>query len=271
VDVEFSGDKADIYADDVAVELDEAGDAYTVKSMLNPQSIVNLTITRLAPGFQVGTDGKTLYGTDLANPWGSMRHAFWPRCRAAGQIVTKDGPIDFRGRAMVVYALQGMKPHHAAARWNFVNFAGPTHSAVLMEFTTPPSYGSTVVSIGGVATDREIITAGPSTSAAHTASRVDETTGWPEPTAVRYTWSGQTRDGRGVEALIEGPLGARLDKIDLMAQVPGFVKEIIAGTIGTKPYIYQYAPRGPPLPLRLKLDGAEEVEEGVCFIETTFL
>ena len=93
--------------------LSEDGTSYTVKSATNNASIVNLTITRTAPGFQVGKDGKSSFGTDPQKPWGSMRHAFWPRCSAEGVIITKDGNIDFKGRALFVHALQGMKPHHA--------------------------------------------------------------------------------------------------------------------------------------------------------------
>lgn len=93
--------------------LNEEGSAYTIKSVVNEASIVNLTVTRAAPGFQVGKDGKTYYGTDPKHPWGSMRHAFWPRCKVEGSIATKSGNIDFGGKGLFVHALQGMKPHHA--------------------------------------------------------------------------------------------------------------------------------------------------------------
>ena len=42
-----------------------------------------------------------------------------------------------------------------------------------------------------------------------------------------------------MEAVIEGPLDQRLDRIDVMAEVPGFVKKIVGAAVGTKPYIYQ--------------------------------
>lgn len=132
-----------------------------------------------------------------------------------------------------------MKPHHAAATWNFVNFQGPTHSAVMMEFTTPPSYGSTTVNVGCIATKDEIVFAGCKGTATHTAVKDDSESAWPEPTEVKYTWSGTTKDGKAVEAVIEGPLGDRADRIDIMHEVPGFVRSIIAGAAGTRPYIYQ--------------------------------
>ncbi len=224
---------------DCAVELSDDATFYTIKSMNDERSIVNLKVTRTAPGFQAGRTGNTLYGTDLEQPWGTMRHAFWPRCVAEGTITTKDGPIDFKGRAFFAHALQGMKPHHAAARWNFLDFQGPEYSAMVMEFTTPPSYGSTVVTVGAIARDGEIVTAGCQPPVQHVAVRQDSESEWGEPTEVRYTVEGTTKDGKKVEAVIEGSLDERLDRVDVMAEVPGFVKKIVAGAAGTKPYIYQ--------------------------------
>ncbi|KAI2620090.1 oxidative stress survival, Svf1-like protein [Hypoxylon sp. NC1633] len=268
--IEFSEDKTSFYATDCAVELSEDGTAYTIKSMNDPQAIVNLKVTRTAPGFVVGKDGKTLFGTDLSHPWGTMRHAFWPRCTAEGSIMTKDGPIDFKGRAMYVQALQGMKPHHAAAKWNFVDFQGPTYTAVLMEYTTPPSYGATVVSLGGISKDGETITAGAICSAKHLKTKQDTENDWPEPTEAKYTWSSATKDGKAIEAVIEGSLGDRIDRIDVMAEVPGFVKKIVAGAAGTKPYIYQYYPNE-TLELKLKIGDQEITERGKMFCEATFI
>lgn len=238
-DIEFSEDLTSFYAKDCAVELSADGKSYTVKSMTNPNSIVNLTITQNAPGFVVGENGKTLYGTDLTKPWGSMRHAFWPRNSVEGTIVTKDGPITFTGNALFIHALQGMKPHHAAAKWRFGNFQGPNYSAVMMEYTTPPSYGSTIVNVGGIVTDSEILVAGASNSAVHSKVKNDAQNEWPEPEDVKFEWKGQTKDGKSVSGIVEGPLEGRLDKIDVMAEVPGFVKQIVGGVAGTKPYIYQ--------------------------------
>ncbi|KAI0152494.1 oxidative stress survival, Svf1-like protein [Hypoxylon sp. NC0597] len=268
---EFSEDKSNFYAKDCALELSEDGKTYTIKSMNDPHAIVNLKITRVAPGFVAGKDGKTLFGTDLSNPWGSMRHAFWPRCVTEGSIMTKDGPIDFKGKGFFSHALQGMKPHHAAARWNFINFQGPTYSAILMEFTTPPSYGTTVVTVGGLAKDDEIITAGCNCSATHLKTKQDSENDWPEPTEIRFTWSGSTKDGKAVEASLDCSLGDRIDRIDVMAEVPGFVKNIVAAAAGTKPYIYQFYPHNIPTELKLKIGDQEITEQGRVFSEATFI
>ncbi|KAK0391189.1 hypothetical protein NLU13_0690 [Sarocladium strictum] len=266
--VDFNDDKTAFYADDCAVELSEDGTTYTIKSMNDDKAIVNLKITRETPAFHAGETGKTLYGTDLSNPWGSMRHSFWPRCVTEGTITTKEGAIDFKGKALFIHALQGMKPHHAAAKWNFADFQGPTYSAVLMQYTTPASYGSTVVSVGGISKKDEIITAGTDHTVTHTAVNADAENDWPEPTAIKFAWSGKTSDGKAVDAVIEGPIGPRVDKVDVMAEVPGFVKKIVAGAAGTKPYIYQYSPK---VTLKLKIGDEEITEEGQLFSEATFI
>ncbi|KAI0106273.1 survival factor 1 [Nemania sp. FL0031] len=268
-DYDFSEDKTSFYAKDCAVELSEDGKSYTIKSMNDERSIVNLKVTQAAPGFVAGKDGKTLYGTDLSNPWGTMRHAFWPRCEAEGSIVTPDGPVDLKGKAVFIMTLQGMKPHHAAAQWNFLEFQGPKYSALLMEFTTPPSYGTTVVDVGGIVKDGEIITAGATCHATHTKTKQDTVNGWPEPTEAKYTWTGTTKDGKPVEATIEGPT-VRQDCVDVMAEVPGFVKTIVANAAGTKPYIYQFAPQD-SVTLKLKIGDEEVTEEGRIFAEATFI
>lgn len=105
-----------------------------------------------------------------------------------------------------------------------------------MEFTTPPSYGNTVVNVGGIATDDKIIYAGSTNTVKHTASHDDPECHWPEPEAITFTWS--SPDG-SLEAELAGDMGERWDRVDIMAEVPKFVKQIVAGAAGTKPYIYQ--------------------------------
>ena len=139
-----------------------------------------------------------------------------------------------------------------------------------MEFTTPPSYGSTVVNVGGIVTDGEVLFAGANNSATHTKSKQDVENEWPEPEEVKFTWKGKTREDENVEVVLEGSLGKRLDRIDVMAKVPGFIKTIVGGTVGTKPYIYQYSPRQ-KLPIKININGKEVAEEGTLFSEATFI
>ena len=100
----------------------------------------------------------------------------------------------------------------------------------MMEFTTPPSYGASVVNASAVATDGAIVCAGAGGSATHTSTNDDPD--WPEPKTVKFEWRGQDAHGAQVEAEIAGELGPRVDKVDVMAEVPGFVKTIVGGVVG---------------------------------------
>ncbi|KAJ5408920.1 Survival factor 1 [Penicillium cosmopolitanum] len=257
-------------ADNLAITLNEEGDSYSIKSTVNPDSVVDLKITRKAPGFAAGKNGTSYFGTDPKNPWGSMTHSFWARCAVEGTITTKAKTYDLAGRGVFIPALQGMKPHHAAARWNFLNFQTPTFSAIMMEFTTPPSYGSTKVTVGGILKDGEIIYAGTDNKVTHTNTEQDPESEWPEPTSIKWEWSGKSADGQDVTAEVDGPLGKRLDRVDVMGEVPGFIKTIAGSVAGTRPYIFQYSPKE-KLSLKLNIGGVETVEEGFLFSESTFI
>lgn len=139
-----------------------------------------------------------------------------------------------------------------------------------MEYTTPPSYGETVVTVGCVIKGDEIVFTGasPTTKTEHTEVKGDPDNDWPEPGSAKFSWEGKTKDGKEAKAVLEGSLGPRTDRVDVMGELPKFVKQIVAGASGAKPYIYQFTPK-----LKLKLDiGGEEVEEeGQLFMEATFI
>lgn len=155
-----------------------------------------------------------------------------------------------------------------AATWNFANFQSPTYSAVIMEFMTPPSYGSTKVCVGCIAVDDKIITAGSNVQVTHTEAKNDPEVGWPQPEAASFAWGGQNKDGHVVDASISGPLGTRIDRIDILNEVPAFVKTIIAAAAGTRPYIYEYQQK---MVLNINVDGDKNEEPGRLFMEATFI
>ncbi|KAF2166625.1 hypothetical protein M409DRAFT_66619 [Zasmidium cellare ATCC 36951] len=267
----FSPDKQDFAADDCSLSLDESGESFQINSRVDPGIIVDLTFTKTAPGIVAGKNGTTNFGPDPETPWGRIKHAFWPRCRVEGTIMTRQGLMDFDGQGMVSHALQGMQPHLAAARWNFGFFQGPTYSAFMMEFITPPSYGNTIVNVGAIATDGTIVLAGasPLTRVQHVETRVDPETDYPEPCVVDLTWEGTGTGGRNMKAKITSSLGARTDRIDVMGEMPRVVKQLLATASGAKPYIYQYIRK-----VKLMITFDDQVfreEEGQLFMETTFL
>ncbi len=137
-----------------------------------------------------------------------------------------------------------------------------------MEFTTPQSYGNTLVNVGGIATEGALLYAGTTNTAEHVEKTEDPEARWPEPTVTSYWWKGATADGKPVEVHLMGPLGKRRDRIDIMAEVPAFIKKIAETAAGTRPYIYQFTPK---LKIKIKVGEEEKEEEGVLFTEATFI
>lgn len=109
----------------------------------------------------------------------------------------------------------------------------------MMEYTTPPSYGSTTVNVGAILKDDEVVYAGTTNKATHTASETDPDSEWPQPTSIKWEWTGKTADGQEISAEVDGALGKRLDRVDVMGEVPGFIKAIAGSVAGTRPYIFQ--------------------------------
>lgn len=117
---DFTNNKQDFVSEKCSLKISEDGKSYTLKSTVNPECTVDLTFTQLAPGFMVGQNGTSTFGTDPKKPWGKMKHIFWPRCQVEGTMTTKDGPQNMKGKAMHVAALQGIKPHFAGMYCNSV-------------------------------------------------------------------------------------------------------------------------------------------------------
>lgn len=100
----------------------------------------------------------------------------------------------------------------------------------MMQYTTPPSYGSSKVIVGSIAVNGEILVAGCDNTFVVTETKQD--VHWPEPGAIALEWKGLTKGGKPVKASLSGSLGERLAKVDVMAEVPSFVKAIVGGVVG---------------------------------------
>ncbi|KAF2859293.1 oxidative stress survival, Svf1-like protein [Piedraia hortae CBS 480.64] len=273
-DFSFSQDKQTFTSKQgVELALSPDGEMYSFRAKSSNGVKVDLSFKRAAEGFMVGKDGTTYFGTDPKKPWGRMTHLFWPVCAVEGSVTTANAEVvDIKGRGVFIHALQGMKPHFAAAKWNFGIVNSQRYTAVMMEFTTPLSYGSTTVTVGGIADAKEgrLITASasPSVSVKHVQTHQDARSDWPEPTDILFQWKGETADGKGVTAKAEGPLGTRVDRVDVMGELPKFVKQIAASASGARPYIYQYTPK---IELEVDVWGEKVEEEGQLFMEATFI
>lgn len=265
----------DFHSDGCSITLNEAADEYTISSVVNEESLIEVKVKRKCLGFKIGEDGSSLYGEDLKHPWGSMRHVFWPRTYMTGKAKIKGHELDLNeAQGMYVMALQGMKPHHAASKWNFLNFQGPTFSAILMEFTTPHSYDEQKSSIGSVVHNDELISTAAHCRTVHRSTKTDDV-GWPVPTDISFEINGPKIESSDadisknmVKATVSGAIPHMVDRVDVMAEIPSFLKKVAHGVSGTKPYIYQFCNK---LHIKVVIDGKTYEEEGFAYTESTFI
>lgn len=111
----WSTDKIDFKGEYSSATLSPDGTSYHLKTQ-NKKVTADLTFTQSAPGFKVGKNGTTTYGTDPKALWGKMYHNFWARCKVEGTIAGNGTVTPIKGIGMYAYALQGMKPHFAGKR-----------------------------------------------------------------------------------------------------------------------------------------------------------
>lgn len=258
--------------------------------------------------------GFSYFGENATSPVGYVIHRFWPFAKTSGLIVLDGQAIEADGQGMFVQAIQGMRPNLVASRWNFCTFQSTEHdgtSAMLMEFTTTSDYGIATAGGEGAAAKRvpQVVTCGsvvyqgklaavvaatrdatapedaPSrqsqTRITHLDKAKDELTGYQAPQAIRYVWDGPAiADQKPVQGELKVTLGAPdatnglVDKVDVLAEIPYFVKKLVNYVAGTKPYIYQTLnPAELSLTLPASVAGEEKkiTAKGTVFEEHTFI
>ncbi|CAB37424.1 ER to Golgi ceramide transport protein, lipocalin superfamily Svf1 [Schizosaccharomyces pombe] len=265
----FENDKTSFVAKNCSVVLEDQK-RYRIRASINMDSIIDITVHQDAPPFKIGEDGNSTYGTDPSKPWASMKHTFWPRTRVEGSIVARGRVVDVTGPGMFVHALQNGKPHHLASSWEFALLQHKKFTAIMMQFKTPPSYGSTIVNIGGIAMKDKIISATVDNTIEHVETTLDPDTEWHEPTRISYEWDGKDAETytEDIHLSVDAPLGRRLQRIDVLAEIPSWLKGFVHGVSGTKPFIYQYFS---PVKFTLKMGDEVIEDEATLFNETTFI
>ena len=58
--------------------------------------------------------------------------------------------------------------------------------------------------------------------------------------AITFNFDGLSDDNKKVVGKVHGDLITLVERVDVMAEIPQFIKNIATGVSGTKPYIYQF-------------------------------
>lgn len=311
-------DKRSCKSDQFTITLDPATpNKYTIEGKFDNDVQVSFVYESLTPGFKVGAGPKggfTYFGQLSGKPAkgdapdtqaggdGYAIHRVWPRCKVSGIFRIGNDVNDVEGsKGIFIHAIQGMRPNLLAAKWNFANFQSLEDDGVslfMMEFTTPPSYGSKVVNIGAVVVGDKLVsvTAGGSgvaggSSATHENPIKDKETGYQAPSAIKFVWEGAQLEGEGqqlesvkggkvhavlTEQLVTNPEGYQtqglVEKVDVLGHIPYLVRKFVNYAAGTKPYIYTWLN---PVKASVTLSNGTETKtidaEGLIFNEATFI
>ncbi|KAF9428131.1 putative cell survival pathways protein [Podila epigama] len=235
----LSADKLSASTNLMSITRSADGDKFTIQVTNPPDLIVSLTFERVAKGYKIG-EGKSFFGD------GYVSHKFWPACKVAGMMIVEGKAYDMGGEGTVIHAIQGMRPHLVASKWNFADFVGKnaetSHRAKLglMQFTTPEFYGSFTVTQGSLVLDDKLIAVTVDNKSEYVSTKLDEETGYHPPTELNYIWEGKTLEGgKPFKAVLNVKPKGLCQKVDLLAEIPWALRKIVS-TFVAKPIIYQW-------------------------------
>ncbi|KAG9284077.1 hypothetical protein G9A89_022851 [Geosiphon pyriformis] len=233
----LSDDRRSATADNMEITLNPECNKYKVTLKHNQDLIVSFELERVDRGFKIG-EGKTFFGKDKTS--GFVEHKFWPKCKTSGNIVVDGKAFDITGTALFVHAIQGMRPHLIASRWNFLDFQSPTVSLAMLEFETTPHYGSKKVNQGSLIINDKLIGVSVKNVVEFLETEPDLQTGYHIPKEIHYTWDGITLDTKEeFKASLKIRPQVLMDKIDVLKEVPYVLKKIVQSFVA-KPFIYQW-------------------------------
>lgn len=244
---------------------------YTVKQTHADLTIAFRFEALLAP-VQI-KDGKTLLGDKGST--GYVLHRFIPTGTFEGTVTVKSGaPQPMKGRGLFIHAVQNAKPHQVATTWDCFSVQYQNTSAsddagalVLLQFRAPAEYGSVTVTQGLVVRKGVVVGVTANATAKHTATRVDETTKYPVPTAIEYRLSGKGAGDAPFSVAVDAQPQNLIGKVDILGELPYLLRKVLQALIA-KPFAYFWSEK---VSGKLVI-GDETVDfSGTAYMETTFI
>lgn len=271
-------DKRSSKGDNFSVTLDpKQPDCYKIQATYDKDTQLTLNMTRSpnAPGFKLGTGprgGISYFGTVKpektsgsympdrdAGHDGYAVHRFWPSASVSGVVRIGQTMLDLNGSSGIfIHAVQGRRPNLLASRWNFADFQcipkSPEEdqvSLIMMEFTTTAQHKHRKVNVGSVVVNGELVAItiggsdvpqGSGNEAAHQELALDKDTGYNAPNKISFEWTGPAIADRSKTVKANVTLDASqglAEKVDVLAEIPYFIKKVVNVVSGAKPYVYQ--------------------------------
>ncbi|RIA96902.1 oxidative stress survival, Svf1-like protein [Glomus cerebriforme] len=261
----LSPDRRSATADNMSIVLNPECNKYTV-TLKHKELIVSFDFELIDRGFKIG-EGKTYFGQDKST--GFVEHKFWPKGNVKGNIIVDGQAFDVTGVGLFVHAIQGMRPHLIASRWNFINFQSDVASLSMCEFETTPHYGSKKVNQGSLVVNDKLVGVSVKNAAQFLETKLDPETKYNIPTKIKYTWEGKSLEtDEHFSVSLDIKLEVLMDKIDVLNEVPYFLKKIVQALVA-KPYVYQWFNEAEA---HVKIgDNEEFIARGKLFSECSFI
>jgi hypothetical protein len=216
-------------------------------------------------------DGKITFGEDEAD--GEIHMRFLPCGVARGNMTIAGESRAINAVGLGVHQFQGIRPNLVAARWHLAVFisdkddAGEQTIAFMIQVSTPATYGSTIVNLGGVYGDGRLLALCREGKITSSSPNLEPHSGYYIPRHVRFEWRGVTIDNDPFYANCSVTPGILCERINLLDQLP-FVMRKIVETFVTKPYVYQWVDRAE---FSVNFGGNEGSISGWLFTELSIL
>ncbi|CAG8495944.1 7933_t:CDS:2 [Funneliformis caledonium] len=264
----LSKDRLSAEAENMSIKLNPECNKYKVILKHDKDLFIDFEFEQVDRGFQKKNGGKTYFGKKESE---YVQHKFWPKGIVKGNITVDGKTFDISGVGLFVHAVQGMRPHLIASRWNFVNFQSNDDKDVslsLCEFETTPHYRSKKSNQGGLIVNNKLVGVTDDNVTNFLETYLDPKTGYHVPSKIRYTWKGKTLEkSEDFSAYIEIKLDTPMDRIDVLNEIPYVLKKIVQAFVA-KPFVYQWFNEADA---HIKIGDKELVARGTLFSECSFI
>ncbi|KAJ1960854.1 putative cell survival pathways protein [Dispira parvispora] len=225
-------------------------------------------------GFKVGPEGRYYMGNTSVTggpPDGQeasyIKHIYGPGASVSGWIKAKGVTYNMDGTGLFIHAQSDMKPYTVADKWHFAFFAGEDVILNMLQFKTLAKAGSVRVNKGSFTEGGQVRAVTIGNQIETSDFQHDNVSGYDVAGHVVYAWEGQTVDGKPFQAKIEVDSTNLISRIDILHQLPYFVRKIIQALI-TKPFIYEWYDTAMAT---ITVDGEVRKISGKIFHEATML
>lgn len=193
--------------------------------------------------FQIN-DGKIHFGATRADGFIEMK--FVPSGRCRGKIQIDGQALDFNGGGVCLRQFQGVRPHLTTKRWNCAYFRenqkgdGPVRGLFTIMMQSSSAYNGETVHYGFYFDGSKLqAVTSLADKMVFAKTLVDPETGYCVPEHFDYRWIGVDMDGNDFEAVVSGSPASRMARIDLLSNLPLFLRKIVESLSSARPYIYQ--------------------------------